>query len=151
MKVTDIKIGFISIPLKTPFKTALRTVNSVDDVVIKISNREILQNILEFHNITSEKHILQIFNIIDKIHKLDKKVVIEMLLEEQLSLELINTLLKIIVLNEELRSLIQKSYDSKAIKKRALEMNMLSLRQDGIQKLLNGVTTIEEVLRVTQQ
>jgi len=27
----------------------------------------------------------------------------------------------------------------------------LSLRQDGIQKVLNGVTTIEEVLRVTQK
>jgi o-succinylbenzoate synthase len=36
MKITDIKIGFVSIPLKTPFKTALRTVNSVDDVIIKI-------------------------------------------------------------------------------------------------------------------
>ena len=36
-------------------------------------------------------------------------------------------------------------------KKRALEMNMLSLRQDGIQKLLNGVTTIEEVFRVTMK
>jgi general secretion pathway protein E len=55
------------------------------------------------------------------------------------------------VLNEELRSLILKSYDSNEIKKRALEMKMLSLRQDGIQKLLNGVTTIEEVFRVTMK
>jgi type II secretory ATPase GspE/PulE/Tfp pilus assembly ATPase PilB-like protein len=28
---------------------------------------------------------------------------------------------------------------------------MMSLRQDGIQKVLSGITTIEEVLRVTQK
>ncbi|MGA8241579.1 MAG: type II secretion system ATPase GspE [Desulfobacterales bacterium] len=62
-----------------------------------------------------------------------------------------NAIFEIMVLNEELRSLILKSYDSNVIKKRPLEMNMLSLRQDGIQKLLNGVTTIEEVFRVTMK
>jgi len=62
-----------------------------------------------------------------------------------------NAIFEIMVLNEELRSLLLKSYDSNVIKKRALEMNMLSLRQDGIQKLLNGVTTIEEVFRVTMK
>ncbi|MTI66199.1 MAG: dipeptide epimerase [Firmicutes bacterium] len=36
MKITDIKIGYLSIPLKRPFKTALRTVKSVEDVVVKI-------------------------------------------------------------------------------------------------------------------
>ncbi|SNS03258.1 o-succinylbenzoate synthase [Anaerovirgula multivorans] len=36
MKITDIQLGHISIPLKKPFKTALRTVNSVEDVVVKI-------------------------------------------------------------------------------------------------------------------
>lgn len=36
MKITDIKIGHISVPLKKPFKTALRTVNSVEDVIVKI-------------------------------------------------------------------------------------------------------------------
>lgn len=36
MKIIDIKIGRISVPLKKPFKTALRTVNSVEDVIIKI-------------------------------------------------------------------------------------------------------------------
>lgn len=37
MKITDIKIGRISIPLKRPFKTALRTVYSVEDVVVKVT------------------------------------------------------------------------------------------------------------------
>ncbi len=36
MKITDIKLGNISVPLKKPFKTALRTVESVEDVIVKI-------------------------------------------------------------------------------------------------------------------
>lgn len=36
MRITDIKLGYISVPLKKPFKTALRTVNSVEDVVVRI-------------------------------------------------------------------------------------------------------------------
>lgn len=36
MKIADIKIGQISVPLKKPFKTALRTVERIDDVIVKI-------------------------------------------------------------------------------------------------------------------
>lgn len=36
MKITDIRIGEISVPLKTPFKTALRTVTSVEDIIVEI-------------------------------------------------------------------------------------------------------------------
>lgn len=36
MKIKDIKIGYISVPLVRPFKTALRTVNSVEDVIVMI-------------------------------------------------------------------------------------------------------------------
>ncbi|MGV8982432.1 MAG: dipeptide epimerase, partial [Clostridium sp.] len=36
MKITDIKIKRISVPLRTPFKTALRTVHSVEDVIVEI-------------------------------------------------------------------------------------------------------------------
>ena len=36
MRITNIKIGRISVPLRTPFKTALRTVNSVEDVIVEI-------------------------------------------------------------------------------------------------------------------
>ena len=34
MKITDIKFAMLTVPLKTPFKTALRTVNEIDDVII---------------------------------------------------------------------------------------------------------------------
>lgn len=36
MKITNIRLGEISVPLKTPFKTALRTVNSVEDIIVEI-------------------------------------------------------------------------------------------------------------------
>ena len=36
MKITDIKIKHISVPLRTPFKTALRTVNSVEDTIVEV-------------------------------------------------------------------------------------------------------------------
>ena len=36
MKIVDIKTGGISVPLKTPFKTALRTVTAVNDVIVQI-------------------------------------------------------------------------------------------------------------------
>ncbi|OAA92878.1 dipeptide epimerase [Clostridium coskatii] len=36
MKIKDIKIKRISVPLKTPFKTALRTVERVEDIIVEI-------------------------------------------------------------------------------------------------------------------
>lgn len=40
MKITDVRLGMISVPLRVPFKTALRTVNSVEDVVVEIHTDE---------------------------------------------------------------------------------------------------------------
>jgi general secretion pathway protein E len=57
---------------------------------------------------------------------------------------------EIMVMEDELKSLILQTFDSNRIKKKAVEKGMITLRQDGIQKLLTGVTTIEEVFRVTQ-
>ncbi len=36
MKITEVKIGRISVPLRVPFKTALRRVDSVEDVIVEI-------------------------------------------------------------------------------------------------------------------
>ena len=36
MKITQVKLGRISTPLRVPFKTALRTVNSVEDVIVEL-------------------------------------------------------------------------------------------------------------------
>ena len=37
MKIKEIAVGYISIPLVTPFKTALRTVDSVCDLIVKVT------------------------------------------------------------------------------------------------------------------
>ncbi len=55
------------------------------------------------------------------------------------------------ILDDELKNLILKTSDANAIKRMAVEKGMISVRQDGAQKVLEGVTTIEEVFRVTQQ
>jgi o-succinylbenzoate synthase len=36
MKITDIRLGMLRVPLKTPFKTALRTVETVEDIVVSV-------------------------------------------------------------------------------------------------------------------
>lgn len=36
MKITAVRLGRISVPLRTPFKTALRSVNSVEDVIVEL-------------------------------------------------------------------------------------------------------------------
>lgn len=36
MKITEVRLGRISVPLRVPFKTALRSVNSVEDVIVEI-------------------------------------------------------------------------------------------------------------------
>jgi len=58
---------------------------------------------------------------------------------------------EIMLLDSSLKSLILTAYDSGRIKDAALNLNMITLRQDGIQKVLRGISTIEEVIRVTQQ
>ena len=58
---------------------------------------------------------------------------------------------EILVVDTELKSLFLKTFDSNQIKSMALDKNMITLRYDGIQKVLEGLTTIEEVLRVTEK
>jgi o-succinylbenzoate synthase len=36
MKITDIRLGMLNVPLKTPFKTAMRTVREIEDVVVMV-------------------------------------------------------------------------------------------------------------------
>ncbi len=57
---------------------------------------------------------------------------------------------EILIMNDPIKNTILKSSDSNIIKKIAIEQGLHSLRQDGARKVEDGVTTIEEVLRVTQ-
>jgi general secretion pathway protein E len=54
-------------------------------------------------------------------------------------------------LDDTVKNMILKTSDANAIKHKALEQGMITLRQAGAQKVLEGVTSIEEVFRVTQQ
>jgi len=36
MKIKNIRLGMLNVPLKTPFKTAMRTVNEIEDVVVMV-------------------------------------------------------------------------------------------------------------------
>jgi general secretion pathway protein E len=58
---------------------------------------------------------------------------------------------EILVLDDDLRALILSKADANAIKARAMEHGMRTLREDGAQKVLSGITTTEEVLRVTAE
>jgi len=58
---------------------------------------------------------------------------------------------ELMVLDDAMKNLILKTSDSNTIKRRAVRQGMTSLRQTGASKVLNGITTAEEVLRVTQK
>jgi general secretion pathway protein E len=57
---------------------------------------------------------------------------------------------ELMLINDELRKLTIGKADSGQIRKKALEAGMRSLRDDGWLKVRQGLTTISEVLRVTQ-
>ena len=57
---------------------------------------------------------------------------------------------EILVVDEEIRTLVMQHKDSHSIKKAALNKQMTTFRQNGIQKVCEGITTIEEVLHNSQ-
>jgi len=58
---------------------------------------------------------------------------------------------EMIRLNERVRKLIVERRDASYIRKRCNEMGMRTLIQDGIDKILMGITSIDEVLRVIRE
>jgi general secretion pathway protein E len=58
---------------------------------------------------------------------------------------------ELLVIDDDVRQLILKNVDSGTIKKKAGEKGMLSLLDDGALKVAQGLTTIAEVLSVTQE
>jgi type II secretory ATPase GspE/PulE/Tfp pilus assembly ATPase PilB-like protein len=54
------------------------------------------------------------------------------------------------VITEDIREMVYLKETAGAIKKKALKHGMNTLRMDGARKAAGGVTTIAEVLRVTQ-
>lgn len=58
---------------------------------------------------------------------------------------------ELLIVTEEIRTLIMHRKDSGQIKKKAIEQGMKTFRDHGIQKVLQGITTIEELLSNTQE
>ena len=55
----------------------------------------------------------------------------------------------VFVVDDEVRKLIYDKVPSSVLRVRAREMGMRTLREDGIRKVLAGLTTPDEVIRVT--
>jgi general secretion pathway protein E len=57
---------------------------------------------------------------------------------------------EILIVSDSIRQLIMRKADSTTIARKALEEGMKTLREDGAQKVLEGITTLEELVRVSQ-
>ena len=53
------------------------------------------------------------------------------------------------MINDEIQKMIFEKTSAVALRVRAREMGMRTLREDGVRKIGAGVTTVEEVMRVT--
>ncbi|MCK9614260.1 MAG: Flp pilus assembly complex ATPase component TadA [Candidatus Omnitrophica bacterium] len=58
---------------------------------------------------------------------------------------------EILVMTESIREMVLKRGSAQAIKQKAISCGMHTLRQDGLRKVWQGVTTFAEVFRVTQK
>ena len=56
---------------------------------------------------------------------------------------------ELLEMSEGVKNIILESSDSDAIKKQALKEKMITLRRDGVNKILHGLTTAEEILSIT--
>ena len=58
---------------------------------------------------------------------------------------------ELLLVEEEIQHLILKGVDANVIRRAALERGMTTLRMDGAQKVQQGITSVQEVARVTQE
>lgn len=58
---------------------------------------------------------------------------------------------ELMIVEENIRQLILQNTDSATIKNKAREQGMVTLREDGAHKVKMGITTVEEVTRVTRE
>ena len=54
-------------------------------------------------------------------------------------------------MDDEMRRLVLQKADARQIEQAAVKAGMRTLYQDGLHKAAEGITSIEEVLRVTQE
>jgi general secretion pathway protein E len=56
---------------------------------------------------------------------------------------------ELMVMNDELRQMVVEKKGSNTLRQKAMEYGMVTLREDGLDKVFKGVTTMDEVARVT--
>lgn len=57
---------------------------------------------------------------------------------------------ELLIIDDAIRELVMKNATVREIKDKAISFGMRTLRQDGIEKIKKGITTVDEVMRVTQ-
>lgn len=57
---------------------------------------------------------------------------------------------ELLLVDDEIRDLVMSHATVREIKDKAIALGMRTLRQDGIEKVKRGITTVDEVMRVTQ-
>jgi len=58
---------------------------------------------------------------------------------------------EVMFVDDDIRALVTQQLDSKSIKKQAMAKGMHTLRSDGARKVVQGITSIEEVIRATEE
>jgi type II secretory ATPase GspE/PulE/Tfp pilus assembly ATPase PilB-like protein len=53
-------------------------------------------------------------------------------------------------MDDAMRDIITRNPDVNQLRKLARERGLVTLRQDGLDKVLKGLTTVDEILRVTE-
>lgn len=57
---------------------------------------------------------------------------------------------ELLIINDEIREMIMEKATTRELRQKAIEQGMRTLREDGLEKVKQGITTIDEVIRVTQ-
>ncbi len=60
-------------------------------------------------------------------------------------------IMEILLLDDDIKAMILKTSEATAIRKLAVEKGMVTLREVGLKKVRDGVTTIDEIVRVTSE
>jgi general secretion pathway protein E len=58
---------------------------------------------------------------------------------------------ELLVIDDDVRALVMQRSDAAQVRRLAVGRGMMTLRDDGAAKIRDGITTTEEVLRVTQE
>jgi len=58
---------------------------------------------------------------------------------------------ELMIMNDEIQDMVYKKVSATEIRRAARQHGMKTLREDGLLKVMNGITTFEEVLRITAQ